>query len=262
MTKTADGLTRVRIKGLASIADVEFRPGRLSVLIGPNGSGKSNILRALSLAPQLRTGSLQRFVADAGGAAGLLHYGPKQTSVIELELEFQQGERRNLYRARLGHAAGDALIFLDEVAGYDDGKHEETPFHETSMGAGHRESLLKEVKNESPTNKSVNYWLGQLTFFHFHDTSATSALRSNARAVDDRFLRSNGSNLAAYLLRLAESEEEAYAKAWRRINRYILKLAPCIKELAPTRVGDRGSAVRLDWIDDCDERFGVHQLSD
>ena len=262
MSESTDGLVRIRVQGLASIEELELEPGRLTVLIGPNGSGKSNLVRALQLAPLLRTSSLQRFVADAGGASALLHYGPKQTPVLELELEFRQGDRRNLYRAHLGWAGGDTLLFLDEVVGYDDGKHGDAGFFETSLGAGHRESRLPEVKNDNATNKAVNYWLSQLTFFHFHDTSLNSALRTHARAADDRFLRSDGSNLAAYLLRLAESDEEADAKSWRRINRLVRRVNPGIKELAPTRVNHRGDAVRLDWIDDRDERFGVHQLSD
>ncbi len=262
MTNASDGLVRVRIRGFASIDELELRPGRLTVLIGANGSGKSNILKALRMAPLLRTHSLQRFVGAEGGAAALLHYGPKQTQALELEVEFQQGMRRNLYRARLGFAAGDTLIFLDEVVGYDDGKHPGLGFRETSLGAGHRESLVEDRKTDDPTVRTVNDWLSQLSFFHFHDTSMTSALRTHARAADDQFLRSDGSNLAAYLLRLAESETEADVKAWRRINRLVRRVNPGIKQLAPTRVNGHGDAVRLDWIDDRDARFSAYQLSD
>jgi predicted ATPase len=88
----------------------------------------------------------------------------------------------------------------------------------------------------------------------------TSALRTHARAEDDQFLRSDGSNFAAYLYRLAQSEDEAENKAWRRINQFVSRIAPAVKELAPTPIN--GTSVRLDWLDDQDERFGVHQLSD
>lgn len=87
----------------------------------------------------------------------------------------------------------------------------------------------------------------------------TSALRTNARISDDQNLSSDGSNLAAYLLRLQSSRDEAEQKAWRRINHYVARVAPSVKKLAPTMAGQ---AVRLDWFDDRDERFGVHQLSD
>lgn len=256
-----DGLHRIRIQGFGSLANVALEPGRLTVLIGPNGSGKSNVLRALQLVPLLRTQSLQRFVGEAGGASALLHYGPKRTQAITLEIEFRQGEQRNSYQARLGFAAGDRLLYLDESVGYQ--PHPEAPEKETSLGAGHWESQLREqAKAGEMTARTVDYWLSQLTFFHFHDTSMTSALRTHARAEDDRFLRSDGSNLPAYLARLEQSEEEADKKAWRRINELVRRVAPAVKELCPTPVQNGGQSVRLDWIDDQDERFGAHQLSD
>ena len=50
----SDGISYISIKGFCSIADVEFEPGPLTVLIGPNGSGKSNVLRALKMAYAIR----------------------------------------------------------------------------------------------------------------------------------------------------------------------------------------------------------------
>lgn len=256
----SEGLERLRITGFGSLADVELRPGRLTVLIGANGSGKSNVLRALRMVPLMRTGSLQRLVGESGGASSLLHYGPKKTEAIELELDFVQQGRRNRYGARLGFAAGDKLVYLDESVGYQGAA--EAELRVTSLGAGHWESVLGEAVPQHVTARTVGYWLSQLTFFHFHDTSVTSALRTNARGEDDRYLRSDGSNLAAYLARLQASEDEADQKAWKRINLLVTRIAPPVKALAPTPVGDGASAVRLDWIDDQDERFGVHQLSD
>ena len=254
----SEGFRDIHITGFASLADVGLRPGRLTVLIGPNGSGKSNILRALRMVPLMRTGSLQRFVGEAGGAAALLHYGPKRTQALTVKLDFFQGERRNVYEARLGFAAGDKLMFLDELVGYQ--PTPDAALRTTSLGAGHWESELRSAKADDATARTVNYWLSKVTFFHFHDTSMTSALRTNARAEDDQFLRSDGSNLAAYLRRLEQSEDEAEGKAWSRINRFVSRIAPAVKELAPTPVN--GTSVRLDWLDDHDERFGAHQLSD
>ncbi len=254
----SDGLRDIRISGFASLAAVRLQPGRLTVLIGANGSGKSNILRALRMVPLMRTGSLQRFVGEAGGAAALLHYGPKRTQALAVTLDFVQGQVRNIYEARLGFAAGDKLMYLDESVGYQPTPDKEV--RTTSLGAGHWESELRSAKAVDATARAVNYWLSQLTFFHFHDTSMTSALRTHARAEDDQFLRSDGSNLAAYLRRLEQSEDESEGKAWRRINQFVSRIAPAVKELAPTLVN--GNSVRLDWIDDQDERFGAHQLSD
>jgi predicted ATPase len=255
-----DGLSRVQVQGFASLADVTLEPGRLTVLIGANGSGKSNVLRALKLAPLLRTRSLQTFVGEAGGASALLHYGPKRTQAISVSLDFVESGKANRYSARLGFAAGDTLIFLDEVVGYQPA--EPAPMQEHSLGAGHQESRLEEFAGQDMTARSVRWWLGGLNFFHFHDTSMASPLRTNARVEDNRYLRSDGSNLAAYLWNLQESTEAEAQTAWRRITGLVRRIAPMVKALQPTPVGAKGKAVRLDWIDDQDQVFGAHQLSD
>ncbi len=265
MAETQDamgGLERIRVQGFCSLRDVELRPGRVTVLIGANGSGKSNLLRVLQLAPLLRTRSLGRFVGDAGGAAGLCHYGPKVTPVVSLELEFREDDRQNGYLARLGHAAGDRFVFLEEAGGYQRGQSN-GPYW-TSLGAGHFESELDASAPGDPTARSVRFWLSQMTFFHFHDTTMRSALRTHARASDDRYLRSDGSNLAALLWRLANSDTAPDQAAWLRINDLIRRIAPPVKALDPTTIDTTSGRnhVRLDWIDDRDERFGVHQLSD
>jgi predicted ATPase len=104
-----------------------------------------------------------------------------------------------------------------------------------------------------------------MSFFHFHDTSVTSPLRQNARQEDTRYLRSDGSNLAAYLYSLANAEGAAHQKAWRRINDFVRRIAPFVKTLDPAPVdpsqGER-SAIRLDWTDESDHVFGPHHLSD
>lgn len=258
-----DGLKCVHVQGFCSLADVTLEPGRLTVLIGANGSGKSNLLRALKLAPLLRTQSLRNFVGEAGGASALLHYGPKRTPVLRLALDFVQGGKANRYAARMGFAAGDSLIFLDEAIGFQ--AEGSAPMQEHSLGAGHQESLLKDRKAQDKTAKTVNWWLSRLNFFHFHDTSFTSPLRTNGRIEDHHYLRSDGSNVASFLRHLQQSSEATDQAAWRRITGIVRRIAPMVKDLRPTPVaasGSTGKAVRLDWIDDQDQLFGVHQLSD
>lgn len=255
------GLESIHVTGFGSLADVTLQPGRLTVLIGANGSGKSNLLRALRMVPLMRTQSLQRFVGESGGASALLHYGAQRTQAITIELNFVQEGKRNRYAARLGFAAGDKLLYLDESVGFQ--VRPTAAMKLTSLGAGHWESLLGAAKAAGDNSaKAANYWLSQLTFFHFHDTSMTSALRTHARAEDDRYLRSDGSNLAAYLAGLESSPEEADQKAWKRINLLVQSIAPSVKLLSPTPSGNGSGALRLDWIDDRDARFGPHQLSD
>ncbi len=252
-------LTEIHIEGFCSLRDIELtKLGPVTVLIGPNGSGKSNLLGALRMVTMMATRSTGLFVGQAGGASALLHYGPQQTPVMNLRLEFETGTgTQNAYRVRLGYAAGEAFIFLDEQAGF---REVEGDWRWIAAGAGHGESRIDEVSGETKIPRAVQCLLKRLSFFHFHDTSYTSALRTNARFEDDRFLRSNGSNLPAYLLSLRDSRIAANQEAFRRIQELIRQIAPFLRELSPKAVD--GGAVRLDWIDDRGEVFGAHQLSD
>jgi predicted ATPase len=250
------GIQEIRVAGFCSLKEVVLRPSRLTVLIGPNGSGKSNLLQVLRLIPLLRTRSLQRFVADQGFGAALLHYGPKTTEAIELAVVIRDQGVTYRYDARLAFSPDDSLYFQTENAVR---LNPDDTWTISSLGGGHRESHLLDEAYRNPTVDAVNEWLGRMTFYHFHDTSPQSKLRTHARREDDRYPRSDGSNLAAYLLRLKESDHVVDRKVWQRINRHCRHIAPAIKELDPVAVN---GSVRLDWIDDRDERFGCHQLSD
>lgn len=258
-------LTRIRVEGFRSLREVELQPGRVTVLIGPNGAGKSNLLSFLRMIPLLRTQSLGRFVGEAGGASALLRYGPKVTPQLCLELEFSQPTGASAYHARLGYAAGDSLVFLDEVVRFTaPGAVGAKSF---SLGAGHSETRLDQVAQAegNKTAATVRWLLSRMNFFHFHDTSATSALRQNARAADDRYVRSDGSNLAAFLYRLARSELDEDRAAWRRIHALLRRVAPYIKSLEPEALhpaSPGGGAIRLRWTDLRDYRFDVSDLSD
>lgn len=259
------GLTRIHVEGFRSLRSVDLAPGPLTVLVGPNGSGKSNLLSVLRMVPLVRTQSLRRFVGEAGGASTLLHYGPKVTPQISLRLDFSQETGENAYVVRLGHAAHDALIFLEETVEFR--RPGQAHAQSVELGAGHAESMLADTARDPShtTARSVSWLLGRMSFFHFHDTSASAPLRQNARREDTRYLRSDGSNLAAYLYMLANAQEEGHRAAWTRISSLVRQVAPFVKRLEPSLVMPEHpdtSAVRLDWVDERDQLFGPHHLSD
>ena len=258
-------ITKIRVQGLRSLRDVEFEPGRVTVLLGANGSGKSNLLTALQMAAVSVTGGLRVFVGRAGGADALLHYGSKTTEKLSLRFEFSDEHGiASAYTAELAHAADDSLVYVEECL-------EAPGLAPRSLGQGHLESRLPAAAREPQDElaRATNWWLQRLSYFHFHDTSPRSALRTPANAEDDRYLRSDGSNLAAYLRALLESEGGDARAAWKRISMLVRRVAPFIAELAPatthfesTHGASRPSRIRLDWIDERGERFGVHHLSD
>ncbi|HET7501542.1 MAG TPA: AAA family ATPase, partial [Kofleriaceae bacterium] len=164
-----------------------------------------------------------------------------------------------------GHAAGDALVFEEEsaLARMAGGESWEV----ANLGVGHTESQLTTSARSTALWPAhlVDQWVTHMSFYHFHDTSVESPLRGHGRQEESDSLRSDGRNLAPVLYQMANSSNDVDRAAFDRITRILQQVAPFVKSLVPalTEPGDaRRSLVRLDWIDQRDERFGVHQLSD
>lgn len=249
--------------GYRSLRDVTLEPGRVTVLIGPNSAGKSNLLSLFQLLSVLPKGGLRRFVAERGGASALLHYGPKLTQVLRLRVAFEaEGSGiSDTYTADMGHAAGDKLFFYEEEVEHRGWK--------ISLVSNDDESAFAAIDAhwDPPAPDAVARWLRRIGFYHFHDTSITSALRQNSPGSNNASLEPDGRNLAAFLYRLMRSSEPGDRAAWRRINLLVRRIAPAVEALVPEPVSpsdDESSPkhVRLRWRDDRGELFGVEALSD
>ncbi len=255
---TTSRLKHIKVAGFRSLRDVELDVTPVTVLIGPNGAGKSNLLWALEMVRMLAFESLQLFVGERGGATFLMHYGPKQTPAIDLQLVFATESGENSYEARLGYGADESLIFLRERAGHR--QSAEAPWRWTELGAGQRESALRSASEDDVTARTVRFLLRGINFYHFHDTSRRSPLRTRAYADGGgAYLRSDGSNLPAFLLGLQEAEDDQARAAWRRIQGLVQRVAPFVTKIVPCK--DR-LGINLEWIDERGETFGPAHLSD
>jgi predicted ATPase len=259
-------IERFRVEGFRSIRQADVKLGPMTALIGANGAGKSNFALALSLLSYLESGSLGRFVADHGGAGSLLHRGRKVSPAMTIDLVLRDAEGLLGYRAVLRSAAGDKLSVgeeaVAELSAEGDG-----PW--ISLTSNTFESSLAAAPAKGGPASRVRLLLQRCKHLHVHDTSESSHLRGLARIEDGGYLRSNGSNLAAYLFKLRGDESEAGRAAWQRILELVQRVAPFIKELRPTPVrasgGDEPPAsgpVRLDWVDELDDVYSVEHLSD
>ena len=109
-----DRITRVAIKNVRAIEDVELVVGRpLTVLIGENGSGKSTIVECLELLRKAADpGFMQQFYLQHRGMPGLLRRGASELS-LGLHIEDDGGTRpaiRYLFSLR-GQGAGAVVSF-------------------------------------------------------------------------------------------------------------------------------------------------------
>lgn len=267
-------LKHLKLAGFKSISSngqtIDFSDD-VTILLGPNGAGKSNIISLFQMINYMMSNALRTFVPDQGFARSILYYGPERTQKLTAELLFSGWEeegrisRENYYRFQLSHAAGDILIFTDEDIEYKrvvDGVPEvdSTPYN---LGVGHQESQLKAARDRGQQTASVLYSLLQgCRVYQFHNTAGTAKIRGQGYINDNRYLRSDGGNLAAFLFTMQQNQ--ATHPYYERIVRYIQQVMPQFGDfdLAPSSANQE--YIRLDWRDQQtpDYLFGPHQLSD
>lgn len=233
-----NALDYVTIKGFKSIATVEKLPLRsINVVIGPNGSGKSNFVGAFSFLHAIHEGRLREYVTAAGGAEKVLHFGSKTTKEMLLELSFANGH----YQLRLRPTAYDELYL-----------------HETVKEEGGRGTDMSnwDVRD---FDQIVNDLLGNGRVYHLHDTSSSSPMRKTAAVDDNRLLRADGSNLAAFLYLLQMMHADFYSL----IQRTVQRVAPFFDDFQLERLNLKPDNIKLEWRHkNSDQYFDASSLSD
>lgn len=249
-------LDNIKIAGFKSIGEQSIDLGRLNVMIGANGAGKSNLIGVFRLLNEIVNQNLQRSVGTAGGAEKLLHFGRKRTDKIVARLRFG----RNAYLCELIPTAEDGLVFGAELVFFK-GMGYENPYSE-ELGAGHEESKLRTAVTKSHRKTIAHHVLKAFEswkIFHFHDTSDSSRMKRTNDLADNRRLRADASNLAAFLYRLQETDRDIFEK----ITDTVSLVAPFFSrfDLAPEVINP--DKIRLRWLEHgSDAYFDASALSD
>jgi predicted ATPase len=236
-------LDRIRVAGYRSIKDqtVELRP--LNLLIGANGSGKSNFLGTFRLLHELVQQRLQVFVAKAGGADQILHFGRKVTNRLELRLWFDQV----LYLCDLVPAESDSLLFEREVVKRINGlggEVRESGQEETALSGPSFHPVLAEARAMIDMAQS---W----RVYHFNDTSSAAPIKTTSDLHDNRFIRTDGRNLAAFLYWLQEKSPDVF----RNLTDVVRIVAPFFDsfQLQPSRLNP--DKIRFEWRERASDEF-------
>lgn len=239
-------LKTLTLKGFKSIESLEsFDLRSLNILIGANGAGKSNLVDFFRFLRAIVDQGLALHVQQQGGADRFLFLGPKQTPKMHAHLEF--GE--NVYEIDLAPTATNSFVFIDERVKFTGG-HGLGTFR--TLGSGMSESQLLPHKDEPATYgrgrgvpsyvlDAVSNW----TVYHFHDTSMLSPMRRDQLARDGEELRSDASNIAAFLLNLREK----YKAHYESIRDTVRLIAPFFQDfLLRSELAGSEERVRLEWL--------------
>ncbi len=244
-------LKEIKLSGFKSIREMNVAFKKINVLIGANGAGKSNFIDFFRLLISLRNNRLQFYIRRNGGANALLHYGVKTTQQMTAHLCLDIIEQNTgVYAFTLSLAPVNTLIIEEYV----------NPTS-TAIGKVGEESLFfdKRQKRNTPTDKGMRDEISRYSAFHFHDTSETTYMRGNCDINNNRILLSDGSNLAAVLYKLQETQKPYY----ERIVKTIRQIAPFFEDFVLEPLTVTPHEIQLRWqARDSDYEFGPHQLSD
>jgi predicted ATPase len=244
----------LRANGYKSFESLEVELRSLNVLIGANGSGKSNFVGLFRFLNRLTEGQLQLYIRQAGGAESFLHYGSKRTKRISIAIKMG----RNEYRVSLLPTVDNALVFERETTLFD-GDYVPDPIVK-NLGSGQPESNLTSAASRG--NRVASHTLDRLQglrVYHFHDTSEFALVKRPGSLNDNLFLRSDASNLAAFLFLMQQTNRSHYDF----IRETIKMMAPFFDDFLLRPMPDKPDQIQLEWRErNSDYPFLAHQLSD
>ena len=232
-------LDTITIRGFKSIRAVEgLKLNPINVLIGANGSGKSNFIEVFSLARDVARDRVDEFVARAGGADRILHFGSRTTQQLEIVIAFDDGE---VYELAMTDTTGDSFARM----------------HYTGSPLQPSFTVRPPYDDEATSGefRFVDPWVA----YHFHDTGRASPMKKLNDLYDNRGLRTDGSNLAAFLFLLRSMHPDSY----QMIRRTVQMVAPFFDDfdLAPQQLNPE--MILLEWRHrGSDAYFNAASLSD
>jgi predicted ATPase len=249
-------LEKLTIKNFKSIREQTLELGRLNVFIGGNGAGKSNLIEAFRFLREIVNQNLAGYAGTKGGADALLYFGRKRSPEMSFRLEFGEGDTSNAYSVELRATDEGGLMISGETAYYHERKKYPGPYVK-GISSFTKESKLKTVDHICA--REVVSDLESYRVYHFHDTSDTAAVKATGDVDDNRVLRPQADNLAAFLYWMQQKKPDHF----RNIEDTLRQIAPFFEEfrLAPSKLNE--SKIRLEWKEKgSDAYFNASSLSD
>ena len=249
-------LKKITIRGYKSLGNsdkpVELNLKDINVIIGANGAGKSNLISFFNMLSHMMTGALQSYVAKNGSANSILQYGAKKTKTISAELVFKNDRFEDAYDFTLAKAINDTLIYSEEIIKAGNKRFE--------LNSGSKESFLLSDNAIHQSEKVVKAILSGCRVFQFHDTSAESRIRNSVNINENRYLMSDGGNVAAYLYML----KKKYPRYYKRIEQHVRYVMPSFDEFLLEPMMLNLEYIRLEWREknQIDYIFGPEHFSD
>ncbi len=249
-------VSKININGFKSIKYCNLSLNKINVLIGSNGAGKSNFIQFFNLLNNIVSQNLQSYITSNGGADSFLYFGRKQTESFSGTLSFGLND----YHFKLSATTDNNFYFNEEVTSYFNPRYDKTASR--NLANGNRETNLIERYKDEGQAGVVHYILGSMSrwrVYHFHDTSSNAKIKLESNINDNRSLRRDASNLAAFLYLLQEKHYEYFV----RIENTIKLIAPFFEKFKLEPLELNKEKILLEWKHvGTDEYFNANYFSD
>ena len=249
-------IENILIQNYKSIRDLQIELKPLNILIGSNGVGKSNFISFFQLTNSIFEQRLQSFVLERG-IDNLLYFGRKKSEQIKGLINFNNTnaffysikptQTNKAYIYRLG----------DYFNNHETNDKDYKTWNKKIWERGVEEMDLKN-RWEGKAGYLKTYF-ESFKVYHFHDTSVSSKMKIPCKLSDNRILREDGSNLAAFLFYLKNKHEKNYKK----IEAAIRSIAPFFErfDIEPDKNND--NEIQLEWKEKKSDMYlNAHNLSD
>ncbi|MDQ3181545.1 MAG: AAA family ATPase [Acidobacteriota bacterium] len=249
-------IERIIIENFKSIRklDLELKP--INILIGANGAGKSNFVSFFKLASSTYKNQTENYIEP--NIDKLLYFGRKKSKYIDGLIDFEN--EFAIYFSILPEENSNKgfvkkLALLANKFGNNNAKYAEWESMQLANGG----NFVLEMIFENNRYEVLRNYMFSFEIYHFHDTGKDSPMKRINELSDNRFMRENGENLAAFLYYL----QEKHPKEFQNIENQIRSVAPFFDrfDLAPYRLNEK--QIELVWLEKgSDAYFDAYYLSD
>lgn len=233
-------IERIIIENFKSIRELDLELKPINILIGANGAGKSNFISFFRLANTLYTGGLQYYIGQ--NINSFLYFGRKRSKFLSGLIIIGKASATYFriipsFNSNSAHI-GELSVYSNKNNTKSDYKEWELVFREVER----KESDLY-LLNDILLAESIQSYFDNFRVYQFQDTSDESSIKLPAKISDNRYLRENGKNLAAFLYYL----QEKHPKEFRNIEQQIRSVAPFFDrfDLAPSNLNE--NQIQLEW---------------